>query len=189
MSQWGSYGQADGQFVEPIDVEVGPDGSVYVVDDARDDIQKFDSEGNFLLKIGEHGSGPGQLDYTGSITLDDAGVIYVADFNNNRVQAFDPEGRHLWTLGSRGADPGEFTFPGDVALDGAGNLNVVDARRVQVFDAERHPVAEWTVPVTGDAALIAIVVGDGGFAYATEIVSGQIYKLRSLPLPVGSGNG
>lgn len=185
LLQWGSYGQGDGQFLEPIDVEVGPDGSVYVVDDVRDDIQKFDSDGNFLRKFGEHGSDPGQLKFTGSIAVDPAGIVYVADFDNDRVQAFDTEGGVLWTLGDRGSDPGEFKSPIDVAVDEANMLYVIDPARVQVFDKERNPVAAWNAP-EGDGDPLTIAVDGKGFVYVADVFGAHIYKVRILPPPAGA---
>ena len=37
VTMWGSKGEADGQFMDPIGAAVAPDGNVYVADDQRDD--------------------------------------------------------------------------------------------------------------------------------------------------------
>jgi outer membrane protein assembly factor BamB len=177
VRQWGRFGNGDGQFLEPIDLDVAPDGSVYVVDDTRDDIQKFDRDGAFIARIGKHGSGPGELNYTSSVEVDANGVVYNADWDNNRVQAWDPTGKFLWTLGERGTAPGQFVLPGDVAIDGR-RLFVADRSRIQVFDADRQLIGGWQRPNLGDQFELGSIVVSKGVAYAAQRVAGRIVKLR-----------
>lgn len=145
IRQWGRFGTGEGQFVDPIDLDVGPDGTVYVVDDQRDDIQAFTSEGAFIRVIGEHGTGPGQMNFTGGIFVGPDGTVYNADWGNDRVQAWDSTGEFLWTLGGRGTGPGQFESPGDVVVDASGTLYVADRHRVQAFDAQSELIATWKV--------------------------------------------
>ena len=49
-----SYRSGYGKFLEAFDVAAPPDGSVYVVDDARDDILQFSADGAFTRTIGSH---------------------------------------------------------------------------------------------------------------------------------------
>jgi hypothetical protein len=78
---------------------------VYVVDDARDDIQVFTPNGTYLRTIGRHGSRPGELSFTGNIRVRDNGDVVNADFGNGRVQAWNSRGAFLWTLGRQGRAP------------------------------------------------------------------------------------
>ena len=146
VREWGTFGPADGQFLEPFDVDAGPDGTVYVVDDQRDDIQRFDPDGAYLETIGSHGTGEGQMNFTGSVVVDGAGTLYNADYNNDRVQAWGPDGAFLWSLGSRGNEPGRFVTPVDVAVDTSGNLYVVSSKRIQVFGPDRQLLSVWDAP-------------------------------------------
>ena len=88
---WSAAGTAPGTFIDPIDIAAAPDGTVYVVDDGRDDIQRFSGDGTLLETIGRHGTGDGQLNNTGSIFVDAAGTLYNADWENDRVQAWGPD--------------------------------------------------------------------------------------------------
>ena len=52
LASWGTKGQNDGQFLEPVGIAVAPSGEVYVVDDQRDDIQVFSADGTYRRTIG-----------------------------------------------------------------------------------------------------------------------------------------
>lgn len=88
----GPLQKGDGQFYRPKGIAVNPNtDEIYVVDKVNDRIQKFDSNGKFLLKWGSWGIGPGQILNPEGIGIDSrTGDIYVADENNNRIQKFVP---------------------------------------------------------------------------------------------------
>jgi outer membrane protein assembly factor BamB len=174
VRQWGRFGTGDGQFLDPIDLDIGREGTVYVVDDQRDDIQMFSKEGEFLGVIGEHGTGPGQMNFTSGIFVDPDGMLYNADWDNHRVQAWDEDGTFLWTLGEQGDGPGEFRYPGDVAVDGAGRLHVTDRTRVQTFDADRTLLGSWSTSGTETAGMAE---GDG-MVYVSAPFDDLIFRLR-----------
>jgi len=60
--------------------------NVYIADERRQHIQKFDSEGNFMAKWGTLGTGDGQFRAPCGLAVNGAGDVYVADFANDRVQ-------------------------------------------------------------------------------------------------------
>jgi tripartite motif-containing protein 71 len=86
---WGSTGSGDGQFDEPWDVGVAPDGTVFVTDPDNDRVQYFTPSGSFLGKWGKHGEGNGEFDDPTSVDISaDGKRVYVADEGNSRVQYF-----------------------------------------------------------------------------------------------------
>jgi outer membrane protein assembly factor BamB len=172
---WGRFGEGDGQFLEPIDIEIGPDGSVFVVDDQRDDIQRFAPNGGYLSTIGNHGSGPGELAFTGGIDVDAAGMLFNADWDNYRVQAWDANEEFAWTFGSQGSDMGRFDQPADVAA-GDGMLFVTDFGRIQKLD--QTPAAIGTYSLDGGEAF-NVEFADG-FLYVAEQFVDTILKLQVL---------
>ena len=85
-------GSANGWFNVATGVGAGKDGVVFVADFYNHRIQKFTSEGEFLVAFGEEGTGEGQLDRPTDMAVDDDGNVYVVDFGNHRVQVFEPVG-------------------------------------------------------------------------------------------------
>ena len=134
---WGEPGTGEGQFLEPIGVNVAPDGSVYVIDVERDDVQVFTAEGAFLRVFGEAGNGDGQLEQPGQGAFDAAGNFWIADTGNGRIQQFDQQGDHLLTVDSSRLGAGVIDQPEAVAIDRAGRVYVTDrdSQRIQVFQA------------------------------------------------------
>ncbi len=62
MRQWGTAGNAAGQFNLPGDISVNHfNGHVYVADTGNNRIQEFTHRGQFVREWGTAGSGDGQL--------------------------------------------------------------------------------------------------------------------------------
>ena len=93
IAEW--KGPAPG-FYGPRRIAVGPDDSVYVVDQGRTRIVKFSPGGQVLATWGSGGSGDGQFDDPTSVAVDPrTNKVYVADPRNKRIQVFDSAGRFL----------------------------------------------------------------------------------------------
>lgn len=76
-----------GELDTPDDVQVGPDGLVYVSDQGNHRIQVFEREGRLVRTLGRRGSAPGELDTPEDIAFGPDGLLWVADSGNRRVQA------------------------------------------------------------------------------------------------------
>ena len=63
---------------------------MYETDFSNNNVQKFDSSGNFITKWGPTGFEDGQLDGPYSIAIDSSGNVYVAEGYNSRIQVFAP---------------------------------------------------------------------------------------------------
>ena len=138
---WGKFGFAwrgadIGKFDVPWGLATDQDGNVYVSDTSNARIQKFQSDGQPLLKWGRDGSFDGAFFFPRGVTVDFVGNIYVADESNNRIQKFDQRGSFLTKWGREGKGPGQFKSPWGIACDALGNVYVVDSgnHRIQKFD-------------------------------------------------------
>jgi len=87
ITQWGTYGNGDGEFKYPVGVAVDSLGNVYVSDFGNHRIQKFNSSGRFLTQWGTLGDGDGQFNSPNGVAIDSLGNVYVAD-ENYRIQVF-----------------------------------------------------------------------------------------------------
>ena len=88
-------------FYGPRRIAIGPDESVYVVDQGRTRIVKFSADGQVLTTWGSKGNGDGQFDDPTSVAVDPTtNKVYVADPSNRRIQVFDSDGKFLtkWSI-------------------------------------------------------------------------------------------
>ena len=110
----GKPGNADGQFNQPNDVVVGPDGSIYVSDGhdaqgmvttaaiaeglkrgATSRISKFSPDGKFIKSWGQIGVKHGEFRTPHALMFDAKGRLWVADRGNHRLEIFDQDGKYL----------------------------------------------------------------------------------------------
>ena len=99
LSMHGEYGSGPGQFIYTSAITQDPNENYYVCEyGGSDRVQKFDTDGTWLLEFGGFGTADGQFQRTMGIVWND-GCLYVADAINNRIQVFDDEGGFVRVLG------------------------------------------------------------------------------------------
>jgi tripartite motif-containing protein 71 len=189
LTQWGSQGTADGQFVmsglQGADttgfVALDSQGNVYITENNR--VQKFDSNGKFLTKWGKAGTGDGEFGLALAIAIDGQGNVYVVDINNNDIQKFDSSGKFLVRWGGAGPGPGQFVQPTSVAIDKQGNILVAEARtgRLQRFDSNGKYLSEVALGAVNGLGIgpVALAVGDQGQLYIGEYANGRVNEFDS----------
>ncbi|MEE9457180.1 MAG: NHL repeat-containing protein [bacterium] len=136
-----------GELINPFDVAVAPDGTVYVANAGRYGVVRLAAgEGRYL------GTGPGTADgrfnFPMGVDVAPDDGVFVADTNNGRIQVFDADGVHVRTFGRPGYLDGEFLRPKSVCRYEAGAL-VADTRnhRIQYVDLQSTRLAS-DEPVT-----------------------------------------
>lgn len=124
----GRRGAGAGEFNLPTDVDVGADGTLWVLDSGNFRVQAFDAQGTPLRAFGSVGNGIGQFARPRGLTVDREGLVYVSDASFGNVQVFTPEGVLLLAIGTRGErdGPGRFLLPAKLAIDETGRLYVID---------------------------------------------------------------
>jgi len=92
---------APGQFDEPTDVVVAPNGNIFITEGhsggtpGNHRVSVFDKSGKFLRTFGKLGKGNGEFDAPHTIAIDSRGRLFVGDRNNNRIEIFDQDGKYL----------------------------------------------------------------------------------------------
>jgi len=117
LSEFGQPGSKPGEFFHPTNINLGPDGNLYISDTGNYRIQIITQDGEFVRTIGAVGSGLGQFARPKGIALDQSGHIYVVDAAFNNVQMFQPDGKLLLFFGGAGDGRGSLNLPTDIEID------------------------------------------------------------------------
>ena len=73
-----------------VDVELGPDGALYVLDAHASEVRVFGSDGAHLRTFGRRGRGPGEFELAAGMAVEAHGTLWVMDWGNGRYSGFDP---------------------------------------------------------------------------------------------------
>ncbi len=141
VTEWGSKGTGQGQFLRPHDLEFGnKDKYLYTVDRDGNRIQVFTKNGTFLFSFGEKGQGNGQFLVPYGLDVDSSGNVWVADRGNHRIQKFDSTGKFILKFGNNGtspsSEPGKFDNPRHVQVDR-------DSKYVYVADSKNNRIQQF----------------------------------------------
>jgi hypothetical protein len=186
--QWGSAGNAPGQFADPYGVATDSLGNLYVVDGNNHRVQVFDRTGNFVTQWNTSASSNGQTASPYALAVDsrdpNAIVIYLVDTSNHLVKKFDSTGALLTFWGAYGSAAEQFNKPTGVAVDGSGNVYVVDSfnHRVQQFDSTGAFLAQWGSSGSADGEFMlptGIAVDSSGNVYVADSLNQRIQKFTS----------
>ncbi len=155
ISEFGSFGEGEGQFIWPASIALDSEENVYVADEWLSRITVFSKIGEFLSNWGKKGSGDGEIDHPAGLAISRDGTLYMTDSENHRVQLFTLDGRFKAKFGSLGSGPGQFNMPWGIALDKDGRVFVADWRndRIQQFTPEGEWQASFGQPGSGAGQL------------------------------------
>jgi len=192
----GKPGNADGQFNQPNDVIVGPDGSIFVADGhdaqgmttnaaleeglkrgATSRISKFSPDGKFIKSWGKIGIKHGEFRTPHSLAFDSKGRLWVADRGNHRIEIFDQDGtylesRYMFSRVSGIFIKGETLYAIDSESGPLNHANWRDGVRIGPVDEDRVvafiPPFEREDRVYQGAAGEGVAVDADGNVYAAE---------------------
>lgn len=167
VTEWGSKGTRNGEFLRPHDLEFSNGYKyLYAVDRDGNRIQVFDKNGTFLFKFGEKGQGDGEFLVPYGLDVDVRGHVWVADRGNHRVQQFDSKGNFISKFGNEDSHPssklGKFDNPRHVEVDR--NL-----KYVYVADSKNNRIEQFDINGTFVRAIGKLGNKSGEFNLPTTI--------------------
>jgi DNA-binding beta-propeller fold protein YncE len=147
--------RAEGVMRFPQAVAIGPDGSVYVADQASHVVQVFGPDGVFRREVGIAGSAAGQLGAVGAIAVAGDNTLLVAD-GSNRIDRYDSNGALLNSWGGTGSEVGQFRFgAGGGNSAAAGGGLAVSGNTVFVADTGNDRIQRFTLDGGHGAEIVA----------------------------------
>jgi DNA-binding beta-propeller fold protein YncE len=88
LSQWGTNGSGNNQFLYPSNIFIDDSNNVYITDQQNHRIKKTDTNGTFITAWGTEGEGNGEFGLICGICINSFGNIYVTDEARSCVQKF-----------------------------------------------------------------------------------------------------
>ena len=138
-------------FLQPTDVAVGKDNSIYVVDGVNNRIKVFNEKGDFKFSFGGKGTTRGTFDTPVGVAVDSTGQVYVADTGNRRIQIFTSDGKVKNQIALTSENVKRPRDPVDVAVDESLN-------QLYVSDNDNHQILVYTLP---DYKLLSVWGSEG----------------------------
>lgn len=142
---------------------IGPDDSVYCVDEGAQVVYKFSPGGELLQTIGSVGvasdtgydgrtlesirPGAGPFNRPTNVAIAPNGDLYVSDgYGNARVHRFSASGELIQSWGEPGTGPGQFMLPHGIWITSDGQVMVADREndRIQIFNLDGKYQSTWT---------------------------------------------
>lgn len=217
LTKWGSYRYtyAPGTFGGLCGLEADSFNNIYVADcsDARQHVQKFSSNGEFLAVIGgTRGTGEGQFFGGGQndVAVDSKDNVYVLDAAGQTgyygVHVFSSNGTFIKRWGPFGSAPlretyqdNELRSPFGIAIDSQDSVYITDGNReVKKFTKDGVFITKWGIDANGWNLFSnpsGIDVDDDNNAYVVDYSSNDIQVFNSNGVflfkwgSLGSGDG
>ena len=138
----------------------------------RDDIVRFDSNGNVVRTIREAiSSASGDSELNTRVAIDGLGNIYALGTFNSAIFKFTPEGKFVNRFSGPGDQPGQLRAASSVAVDGKGRVYVCDIKGIQVFDAD----GRYLTVFKPDVSSFGMVINDKNELFV--VARKQVIKL------------
>ena len=179
LTEFGKYGDGDGEFIWPASIALDPEERVFVSDEFLNSISIFDSEGQFIKSWQGKKPDGSILQGPCGIAINDSQEIYIVESHGHRVSEFTLDGEFIREWGSQGNEPGMLDSPWGIAIDLENNTYVADHKndRVQKFSPTGETLAIFGASGTGRGELNRpsdVSVDDSGDVYVCDWANSRI---------------
>jgi DNA-binding beta-propeller fold protein YncE len=186
----GFYAQNGRGFNNPVDVALGRDGVLYVLNRAGSDVElrmlykrvtMCTLDEDYLGEFSSGGTEDGQLMWPAALAIDAEGNVYISDEALHRISIFDAQGRFLGKWGVRGSQAGMFDRPAGLAFDQDQQLLVADGlnNRIQRYTKDGRFLGQWGQGGRGPGELNlpwGIAIDRAGAVYVADWRNDRIQK-------------
>ena len=87
MQTWGSFGNGDTQFNNPVGITIGS-SFVIIADTGNNRLMKYTRDGVFIAQLDTFGSASVEFNNVTGVALDSHGNVYSTDTNNHTVKVY-----------------------------------------------------------------------------------------------------
>jgi DNA-binding beta-propeller fold protein YncE len=166
-----------GELGEILDVAVGPDGEVYVADQATTSVSVFGPDGNFVREISRETLGVQQLD---GIDVAPDGTLLAADPPGMQILALPAASGKAQVVSRIGDPANKLDQTVDVAAGAGGALYAADvSNRIVELAVDGKIVKEWPVSVGKSEGGSRLAVSpDGSKVYMSDPDLGRVDVLN-----------
>nr|WP_294948599.1 NHL repeat-containing protein [uncultured Mucilaginibacter sp.] len=165
LLSFGSQGSGLGQFQFPMHVEVDSLSNIYVSDDNRYNVQKFDIAGNYtqLFYSGPSPRGIAFLSNGNTVVTNASGLAYVTLLDKDR--------NILKTWGAYGTGDAQFQNVEEITVDNEQNIYVVDGQNnnVKKYDKNGNFLLKFTAAIQTDRQI------DGPYPFGVTYFKDKIF--------------
>jgi len=142
----------EGVFTLPHGIAIGPDDTVYCIDNGDHTVRQFTTEGKLLMTIGTENKPAPQMsgkpfNTPTHLAVDRRnGNLYISDgYGNARVHKYTPDGKLLSSWGESGTGEGQFNIVHNIEVDSNGYVYIADREnhRIQIFDSDGKFETQW----------------------------------------------
>ena len=167
LGMFGIKGSSKGEFRNPWDICVGPDGRIYVAELHNNRIQVFHSDDSCSHIINCHVST--NVQYPTGLSFDCSGFLHVTDAMLKTVCVFTAEGEYI-----RQYDQSFLNDPHGIAIDSAGYSLVVNKSRnsLLIFD----PHGNYIHSIGGFNNPMGVAVASNGSVWVTDRGNNRLVK-------------
>jgi outer membrane protein assembly factor BamB len=182
LGAWGGFGSTPGLFASPLWIAVDGDGTVLVVDDVRNVVERFAPDGTVLATFP---AVPPEIGTADSIELDAAGDIYVSTCcPQATIRHYDRDGNLVWASPNLGVEGGHDDQATGMAVDDsgrvfAGGIPETTPNKIRVVGPDGSYLTRFGGTGEGPEDIFfpfALALDDQGALYATDYIDGSVKK-------------
>lgn len=130
-------------FVEPGDIAIGVDGSIYVADYGTGIIKKFNSKNQLLSEIHTVKNLYEKKSKLTGIAIDSGGNLYVSDHFSDRVMKLNSKGEFLMEFDLPVENGDVFVKPTSIEINNDDEIFICNRDRVLIFNTNGEYLSEF----------------------------------------------